>query len=158
MTALGGYTNPEGVGVTGGAAGRGRAGGRRGGALGEALGAQPLPLGLGRASSTVGDAAGVGRPGQDTRPADGPKHGTPHAYRMCTAFAPRVHCVWTPHARTPHAHRSQAEMVQHFADMYADKGVDEAIERAAEYQRAAWSMRVGHRLAVAGGDSLAAAA
>ena len=25
-------------------------------------------------------------------------------------------------------------MVQHFADMYADKGVDEAIERAAEYQ------------------------
>ena len=28
----------------------------------------------------------------------------------------------------------QAEMVQHFADMYADKGVDEAIERAAEYQ------------------------
>ena len=42
-------------------------------------------------------------------------------------------------------------MVQHFADMYADKGVDEAIERAAEYQRAARSMRVGHRLAVAGG-------
>lgn len=49
-------------------------------------------------------------------------------------------------------------MVQHFADMYADKGVDEAIERAAEYQRAARSMRVGPRLAVAGSDSLAAAA
>lgn len=79
--------------------------------------------------------------------------GTPRARRVRSACASGVLCVSTAHPHVSHARRArraQAEMVQHFADMYADKGVDEAIERAAEYQRALRSMRVGHRLAAAG--------